>query len=222
METTSRSTRAARSAAVLGSLTVLTIVLLAGPARADVITSLSFNIFTSNGAYYDNPGLEIYFDLSDVSGKPRFEFHNASLFECSVTRIYFDDALGLLAGAPVIDQSAGVDFETPTKPSNLPAGKTLTPPFVADFSAGSTPPISSNGVEPGTPEEWVALTFDLADGASLAQVVDALASRDLRVGIHIQSFPDGSSESATDIPEPATAALAALGILGFALRRRRR
>ncbi|MFH1371671.1 MAG: PEP-CTERM sorting domain-containing protein, partial [Planctomycetota bacterium] len=63
--------------------------------------------------------------------------------------------------------------------------------------------------------------FDLINGGTLEDVIDELNNGTLRVGIHIIGLPDGSSESAILVPEPATLFLLATGA-AIALRKRKR
>jgi hypothetical protein len=180
-----------------------------------------FHIFTSDGAYHDDPGMNMYVVVSDGTGKVDFTFYNASSFQSSLARIYFDD--GSLLGISSITNGPGTDFsEVFPGPGNLPAGETLTPPFVADreFTIGAVQPPPKNGVNPPPPEEWVKINFDLVSGGTLEGVVSELYSGELRVGIHIIALPDDSSESAITIPEPATVLLIGLGALAL-LRKRK-
>ncbi|MBC8205618.1 MAG: hypothetical protein ISR85_02075 [Kiritimatiellales bacterium] len=180
----------------------------------------SFDVFTANGIYGDNPGLNLRAEVFNGDGTATFKFYNDSLFDCSVTQIFFDD--GTLLGISSLENGPGTDFgtgEVTPGPGNLPSGENLTPDFVADreFSIAPFPPSSGNGIETG---EWASVTFDLINGGTLQDVLDELANGELRVGIHIQSFPDGSSESALMVPEPATALTLAMGGLLIAGSRR--
>lgn len=173
----------------------------------------SFNIFTSNGVYGDNPGLNLWAEVFDGAGTATFKFHNDSLFNCSLTQIYFDD--GALFGLSSLANGPGAHFgtdEVTPGPGNLPSGNNLDPVFVADreFSIAPFAPVTPNGVGTG---EWVSVTFDLASGMTLQDVFNEIASGELRVGIHVQAFPDGSSEAALMIPEPASVMMIALGSL---------
>jgi hypothetical protein len=173
--------------------------------------------FTNNGSYYDSADLDLYVVVSDgQAADVDFTFHNNSLVDSSIARIYFDDSSFLdIAG---ITEGLGTSFSQPATPGNLPAGKTLEPPFVAvdEFSYKAGPPGPKNGVNPG---EWLQVSFNLNNGATLATVIDYLDAGSLRIGAHVIALPDGSSESVVTVPEPATVALLGLGTL-FLLRKR--
>lgn len=77
-----------------------------------------------------------------------------------------------------------------------------------------------NGVNNVSAGEWVKITFKLIDGGTLEGVLHELYTGDLRVGLHVIGFPDGSSNSAISVPEPATVLLIGLGTVAL-LRKRK-
>jgi hypothetical protein len=186
------------------------------PLRAAYVYQLE--AFTNNGSYYNSGDLDLYVVVSDPApGHVDFTFHNASLIDSSVARIYFDDdSLLDIAG---ITEGLGTSFSQPVTPGNLPAGKTLEPPFVAvdEFSFKGGPPAPQNGINPG---EWLQISFNLSNGTAFGTLIDYLDAGALRIGAHVIALPDGSSESVIAIPEPATIAFLGLGTLLF-LRKRR-
>jgi hypothetical protein len=60
----------------------------------------------------------------------------------------------------------------------------------------------------------VGITFDLINGGTVQDVLDELANGEIRVGIHVQGFATGGSESFVHVPEPATCVLVAIGAVG--------
>jgi hypothetical protein len=161
--------------------------------------------------------------VSNGEGSVDFTFYNESLVPSSLSAIYFDD--GSLLGLAAVTNGPGTSFTQPATPDNLPGANLLDPPFVTtnEFCIDGDPPPSQNGVNPvdaGEPLEWVQVTFDLVGDATLADVLDELDTGVLRIGIRITALPDGSSESAINIPEPATAFILGLGF--FTLLRKRR
>lgn len=164
-------------------------------------------------------------DVVDVgANQVQFVFTNDST--SSLTDIYFDDGTLLSMVTPLTDSGAGVSFSPPAVPSNLPNANLASPPFVATvgFTADANVPIYANGVSAG---EWVAITFNLAAGSTYADTLAALGEESLRIGVHVQNFPSGSSESFVNNPVPIPEAdsyammLAGLGLVGWIARRRR-
>jgi len=128
----------------------------------------------------------------------------------------------VLLGIASIDNSCpGVSFSQSPTPHNLPGGNTLIPPFVATegFSADSDPPVEHNGINPN---EWLGITFDLKSGKTYDDVINNLNSCDLRIGIHVQGYASGGSESFVNVPEPATVTLLSAGLGIVTLLRKRR
>lgn len=166
-------------------------------------------------------------DLGD--DQVQFKFTNNST--SSLTDIYFDDGT-LLGIASITGSGTGVSFSQVAAPGNLPGANEAEPPFVttADFSADSDPSVSLNGVTQG---EWVGITFDLLSGKTYADTLAALSTQnadgsyDLRIGLHVQSYPGGYSESFINNPVPVPEAetyammLAGLGLVGWVARRRK-
>ena len=178
-------------------------------------------IFTENGPFQSDPEINLSVDVTPNNDAVDFTFYNISTVDCSITSIYFDD--GSLLGISNIINGPGTLFTDSARPQDLPGGNLLDPPFetTADFNAVGQQPAPFNGVnntEPGYPLEWVTVTFEL-NGGTFDDVIDELNDGSLRIGLHVTSFPDDSSESAI-IPEPATLSMLVLGTL--LLRRKRK
>lgn len=192
------------------------------PSASALSTTLGF--YSLSNAY---PAGALAVEVVDLGSQVQFKFTNNST--SSLTDVYFDDG-SLLGIASITDSGAGVAFSQGAAPPNLPGGQNASPPFqtTAGFLADSDPAVSPNGVSQG---EWVAITFDLLPGKTYGDTLAALALPnggdwgDLRIGVHVQSFPGGGSASFinTPIPEAETYAmmLAGLGVVGLAARRRR-
>ncbi len=145
----------------------------------------------------------------------QFWFTNTGPEASSITDVYFDD--GVLLGISSVVNGPGVSFTPPATPGNLPGGMSVTPPFVTtgSFSADSDPPVQPNGVNPG---EELGILFSLQPGGTYADVLDELASTDLRVGLHVQGFACGDSQSFINGPSPVPAPGAILlALMGVAL-----
>ena len=153
-----------------------------------------------------------------------FLIKNTGPGQSTINDIYFDDGTILGLAQILDDPENGVDFDQPVTPPNLPGGGELDPPFEATqaFSVGSEPGVS-NGVDVG---EELTLIFELLPGLTFEDTIQALIDGTLRIGLHVQNFPDGGSESFVNLPPqiiplPASAGLAMLGLGAVATRRRR-
>jgi len=73
------------------------------------------------------------------------------------------------------------------------------------------------------PDESLTIIYDLAGiSSTFADLTGELKNDNLRVGIHVQGFISGGSESfIVETPEPATFGLLALGYLWLSRRKRR-
>lgn len=205
--------------------TTATVLCLSFDAQADTFT---FANITHNSIVDATIGeSQLFVDVTAAPGDPTkavFTFRNVGPQASSICDIYFDD--GPILGIASVDNGSGVDFEQEATPRDLPGGNALSPPFetTKDFSAQSTPPVQPNGVNPG---ESVAITFDLENGATFDDVLDALQDGTLRIGIHVQGFADGDSESFVNspgplqrVPEPVSAMAGLLGVAALLWRRR--
>jgi hypothetical protein len=192
---------------------------LAAPATA---VTLGFDCITNNLAGDCAIGeAQLTVDVTDPGGGMiTFTFKNAGPAASSITDVYWDD--GVLLGIHSITNTPGlVEFSNPASPGDLPGGNEASPPFVASagFSADSDAPVQPLGVNPG---EMLVVTFTLINGNTFADAIADLTDGSVRVGIHVQGFASGGSESLVNlpVPEPGTFALFASGVLGIALARR--
>jgi hypothetical protein len=196
------------------------IALCASPAGA---VTLGFDCLTNNSAADCLIGeTQFQVTLTDQGGGiVRFHFKNLGPNASVLSEIYFDDG-SLLTLTSVVD-GPGVDFEQDASPPNLPGGQNAIPPFqvTEGFLAESVPSPSHNGAGP---TEWVAIEFSLQGGQTIDDVIDQLASGELRIGIHVIAFSSGGSESFINIPipEPGTLVLVGGGLLALVARRRHR
>ncbi|MFG0256488.1 MAG: hypothetical protein ACF8GE_01140 [Phycisphaerales bacterium JB043] len=169
---------------------------------------------------------QIGFDFLDlgvdaVTGLSGFEITitNDGDEDSSVTMVMFDS--DIIASINEMDSDFdGVDFGFTNK-KVLPGGK----PFGFDPTAGlslrANAPVRPNGVDQG---ESLVLSISLRDGYSWSDLVNGILDGSTRLGIHVQGFADGGSETFVNekvlIPSPG--ALGLLSLAGIASARRRR
>ncbi len=189
-----------------------TLLFAADPARAAV---LGFGCISGNLAGDCAIGeAQLSVDVTDAGGgQVLFTFSNSGPSASSITDVYFDDG-SLLALAVVINDLVApgiVNFSQGASPGNLPAGNNADPDFntTAGFNADSNPPTQPNGVNPG---ELLGIRFTLQGGQDFADLLAELGDGTLRIGIHVQGFATGGSESLVNhpLPEPALFGLLAL------------
>lgn len=198
---------------------------------ASAQTRLSFGGTTNNSDGNTSQGeQQLTVDVFNAGGGLRtanqvaFTFMYSAFDSSAITDVYFDD--GTLLGLAQVINGPGVLFQQGATPGNLPGGNMASPPFeaTAGFTADSDPPIVANGVGNG---EYLTLIFDLKDGKSFADVLNDLMTGALRIGLHVQGFADGGSESfinlplVTPVPLPSAVMLGLAGFGGLAARRRR-
>lgn len=200
---------------LLKAVSLLSAVAVFSPAQAALF---SFGCITNNSSTNCSTGeSQLFVDVTDAgSNQVLFTFTNTGPGASSIADVYFDD--GTLLGIASIDNSSsGVSFSQGANPGNLPGGNSIGFETTAGFLADSDAPVQPNGVNPG---EYLGITFNLLTGVSYADTLAALQmGSDLRIGIHVQGFEDGGSESfvnnVTVVPIPAAIWLFGTGLVGL-------
>ena len=225
--------------------------------------SVSFNLLTTNdnsGPPYNYDSNTQYRTVVSSVGTDgvSFTFFNEGAIQSSITDVYFDDYdlapvlkfSSTVPKSPTVNGSPGVAFtvdaDSKVSPENLPGANLADPDFVvtSGMSADADNPVYSKGVNNWTGStgggEWVEMKFLLYGSKTFQNVIDALQlngnSPQLRIGIKVQGFADGGSESflsnplpqappITVVPLPAAVwgGMALFGVIGtrHTLKRRR-
>lgn len=156
------------------------------------------------------------------SNQVYFIVKNAGTSASAVEGVYFDDGT-LLGISSLTDRDegvgglAGVDFTAGSaSPPELPGAQQASPVFqtTAGFLADADNPSPAKGINPG---EWLGVTFNLQNGGTYYDVINELQSGELRIGVHVQAFDNGGSESFVSnllpVPLPAAGGLFALALI---------
>lgn len=186
-------------------------------------TTLSFTNIENNTVDISD---QLSVVVADTTDGVTFTFFNNVGITSSVTDIYFDEGeADLYSGFEIIGSSAGAIFEptaitdSAATPGNLPGGNAVS--FSADYSAdiAGNP---ENGLD--TSSDYVTfLALAGADFTSYDDLVTALLSGTARIGLHVQAFADGSSDSyVSTVPVPAAGILFATALFGIGLVGRRK
>ncbi|MHC4976842.1 MAG: hypothetical protein ACYTF7_09585 [Planctomycetota bacterium] len=222
-------------------------------AHADTET-FGFVHISNNSGESGDIATNLAVDISDEGVGPNqvsFTFYWTGDPSGSISEIYFDDG-SLLGIAAVDDSDPGVEFNDggSASPGDLPGGNSFTlngsGPYTfqtTQFFLAESDGSNANAVQMG---ESVTIIFDLIDGQTFADVIDAMnnafgiepgASEDpientggLVIGLHVRGI--GDNDDASDsfitvpgdgslIPLPMTFGLGMAGLAPIALRRRR-
>lgn len=220
----------------------------ASAADTDVTSevTLRFLPVTSTNADIDDIGIN-QFRVDVIPGatatQKQFVFRNEGTFLSAITGVFFDDERlaegeetnGVIAGFTTSSITGpGVSFFVPATTPLFLGGTTLTPPFVTTSGLAMVSTSILMGVGP---DQTLPVTTNLQPGVTNEEVIEALQTGALRVGVEARGFLIEGTASFVNttpsvvpvppvpvpvIPAPAALLLGSLGagLVGF-LRRRR-
>ena len=177
------------------------------------------NITNNNASDAEIGEAQLILDVTANGSQILFAFSNTGPAASSITDIYFDDDVPLIS-FPQFITSPGVVFTVGAAPPNLPGGNDPLYHFSSNYDYDSSSPIQPNGVNPG---ESLGILFNYNNPNNFNAILAALDDGTMRVGLHVQGFATGGSESFINtVPEPATLLLLGCGLVGLAGFGRRR
>lgn len=201
-------------------LPVLACMAVLGSAGAASGAFYPLSCVTQNSATNCNSASQFTIEVADGgtslgSQTVAFTFRNAAIVESSIKTLFFDQSSPFLDSFRLPTYSPGVLYLPTAKPKNLPGPV----PFDTDFSLEKVGSIS-NGVDRSS--EFATIRLALSSGNTVNDVIDAMNTGGLRIGIHVGAFANGGSEVfLSQVPEPAAyAVVLALGLLVLFWKRR--
>ena len=117
------------------------------------------------------------------------------------------------------ENKIGTKFSKYAKPKYRTAGNELEPYFEnsSKLSAESDCPTSKWAINP---DEKLQLRLKLKKYNNFSDLLSQMNSAKTRIGLHVLSLPDGSSESAVSVPEPASIIVLGIGSLSAIYKKR--
>jgi hypothetical protein len=196
---------------------IKSLLAVAGVAAVSAVSAAPAWAFTfSNIPGGDTPGdayaSNFNFNVVDQGDRVLFNIYNlvnTAAPDMFIRQVFFDDNNYLSDPWPNIGNFGTVDFSGGASNAQLPQGGNN---FTTDYAFSREVPGNGNGIQGG---EKLGVSFQ----GNYANVVTALNSGALRLGIHVQALPGGASDSyissnTQDTPEPLTM-LAAGAAVGF-------
>jgi hypothetical protein len=208
------------------TLSIAAAVVLLLATSVSAAPTYTFQNITNNNATNAATGeSQLSVELVDLGGNSvEFLFLNSGPLASSITDIYFDNGnLGTLSGPIGFTDALGtVSFAAGAAPGNLPGGNDVDFDTTSGLSVDSDAPVQPNGINPG---EQLGLTLS----GDYTDVVNQIAAGNLRIGIHVQGFANGGSESFVNnppttsvVPAPGSILLSGIGISIVGLLRNRK
>jgi hypothetical protein len=195
-------------------------------AASASVTLNFFRVEPHNSAV--NPADQFSCVVSDFApGVVSFRFTNNVGIASSISEVYYDDG-PMLGIASLVQQGCSFTGGA-ANPGDLPGGQNLTPPFHAtqEFSADAQ---GSPSLGIDTSDDFLEMRFNLINNKTFADIVSALNTGELRVGMHVRAIGEGASSDSfvntplviAPLPSAAWLGVGGLGIAGILRVSRRR
>lgn len=189
-------------------------------AMATQSQAVSYGFYSLTG---DSQAADLLVDVTETAGGDvSFMFTNDVSDGSAIAQIYFD--FGSMLGGltdPTWTSHADTAFVEGASPANLPGGQDPGVGFYSDYGLNRKQQGGmKNALHAG---EWLDVVWTLSAGATFSDVIAALDSGDMRVGLHVQSVgPDGelSFAAVTPTPVPGAVWLFGTGLVGLVGLRR--
>ncbi|MCQ8179501.1 VPLPA-CTERM sorting domain-containing protein [Methylomonas sp. SURF-1] len=227
------------------------VLMLSAASASAAPTSFNFTRITSNAAedvgsqlqmdVYNNADASAFLNQT-LTNQVLFTFANSAQTAANIAEVYFDDNGFLASQTAILNSLEGFTSFSPvswTKPNGtlknvvLPGGNNADPDFQPTpyFGANVDPGNPSLGVNTGS--DLLGILVSLNNGYGFDDISSALASGDLRIGLHVRSIGvAGASDSfinnriptetISGVPLPASAWMFLSGLVGFLGWQRRR
>ena len=163
---------------------------------------------------------EVTYDDSAVS----FRFLNEGDISSFITRVYFQDLTGSLGSAVMAEHFVDFTANPTTSPPALLEPPGAQPWWTPAWAATADLTRPDNGIHNylGTgDQDWLTVTFDSTD---FGEVLHDLETGDLRIALHVQGIPAGTTTMSDSFvshsPLPASVLLGvfAVGLAGWKSR----
>lgn len=191
-------------------LALLVAALSAGSASA---TSVSFACLSSSSQCAAGEAQLSVEVLAAAPGQVSFRLRNEGGEPLTASQVFFDDVADVLGDLLGVVDGPTVAFLVGGKPDNLKGGNKIG--FEADAFVSAAKPAKDHGVNPG---EDVLILFALAGGHTFEDVIAALESEGLRIGVNAKK----AYVTTGTVPEPGALSLLALGLGAAVWSARRR
>lgn len=201
------------------------LALLLSPVEASVTYRFTHIVESGDGpgelANGDVGQEQIRVEVAEYSSRQiLFTFTNTGSTASSITNIYLDDDAMFRTAMALFDADdnigdAGVDFTQnafeAVDPFELPGAELIGFETATALSADSDLTVPDSGVDPG---ESLGVLLNLSNRTlAFSDVINALDTGVLRIGIYLQNFPDGGSEAfVTRVANPVPGSVILTGI----------